>query len=96
MVFLYPRTFSDQDASWISPILIHLSNKKCLHNWDTSYLTIIPLPWAEVSHDDTELWLADFNTAHHLLAGGSLTMTGRWGMVPNVGGWGVFSTWKIR
>lgn len=34
----------------------------------------------QVSHDDTELWLADFNTAHHLLAGGSLTMTGgkRW------------------
>lgn len=35
-----------------------------------------------VSHDDTELWLADFNTAHHLLAGGSLTMTGTWEYSP--------------
>ena len=31
---------------------------------------------AEVSHDDTQLWLADFNTARQLMAGGSLTMTG--------------------
>ena len=28
-----PRTFSDQDVSWISAILIHLSNPM-LHNWD--------------------------------------------------------------
>lgn len=98
-----PRTFSDQDVSWISAILIHLSNPM-LHNWDISYLTIIPLPRLadEVSHDDTELWLADFNTAHHLLAGGSLTMTGGEGWFQMraardlVGRLRCVLTWKIR
>lgn len=35
-----------------------------------------------VSHDDTQLWLADFNTARQLMAGGSLTMTGTWEYSP--------------
>lgn len=35
-----------------------------------------------VSHDQSSLWLADFNTAHQLMAGGSLTMTGTWEYSP--------------
>ena len=98
-----PRTFSDQDVSWISAILIHLSNPM-LHNWDISYLTIIPLP--RTGRWGLSWWygavVGRFQYCPSSLSRRLFNDDRRWGMVPNAGSkrFGgeveVCFTWKIN